>query len=90
MKSRAPSRWIDKLWRRAALEPSSIVSIGTTRPPERLCVFSQIISLILGKNPAVAIARSIICGLIRPLGASTVRKATPDRAEAAPRSTFLE
>ena len=32
----------------------------------------------------------IIAGLIRPSEASTLRNATPDNAEAAPRSTFRE
>ena len=41
---------------------------GITFPPDRLWVFSQTISLMRGKKPAVDIAWSIISGLIRPSG----------------------
>ncbi len=89
LKIRAPSRWIESPWRRAAWLAAAITSIGTTRPPEWLWLFSHTISEILGrKRPAEAIATSTCSGWIRPPWACTVRKATPDSAEAAPRSTL--
>jgi hypothetical protein len=57
-----------------------------TLPPERLWVFSHVINLILGKNPATSIASSTSSGRIFPPSLSTVRNATPERACAAPAS----
>ena len=48
LKMRAPSMWIASPCSRAVDEVASIVSIGMTLPPERLCVFSQTSSPILG------------------------------------------
>ncbi len=86
LKIRAPSTWIRSPWPRATAEVFSMRSIGITRPPERLWVFSHTMSPMRGKKPVISIALSTSSGSMRPPSPLTVRKPTPERACGAPPS----